>query len=563
LIPVHLPLVLIYGGLTAGPPIALGFLVDHLINRNMGFITSPVFLVAVLAFSALIILLGYLRGYFDAVISETASATFQLDLYRHLQKLGADFYQQNRVGEISSRLTNDINKGVKPFYSIVMRILWSAGYVVTAVVYLSFANQILFGLFTVFGLLVLAVAKFFVPKVEARYRALQDQYGDVNAAIIESINAHSLIRAFAREKESEKEITGHILDFRDKKFASEWYFWKFSIICLNYQFFLTPFLLLVVGSLFVGKGVTIGNLATAYTYWWLFSTNLRSLTTSFTNLFVSFAGFGRVLEFFDKTPLISDKHDAVPLRISSGAIRFDNVCFSYPARNDDFAIKNVSFSIPAHAKVALVGYSGGGKSSLVRLILRLYDVAGGSIAIDGQDISNVTQRSLRSQIGVVMQDTMLLDGSFRTNMSFVKKDVSEPEIIRALERARLWDFVRELPDGLDTVIGEKGLQLSGGQRQRIAIARVFLLEPAIVILDEATSSLDASTERAVMDTMKELLVQKTALVIAHRIGTVVDADQIVVIDKGEISAIGKHEQLFETSDYYRSICKEQLVEKTI
>jgi ABC-type multidrug transport system fused ATPase/permease subunit len=502
----------------------------------------------------------YYRNYLSSLISETATASFQLDLYRHLQKLSADFYQRTHVGEMTARLTSDMDQGVKPFYGTVVNGLWGTALLLGSVAYLLYMNWLLFLLFLALLLVNVLICNYFIPKVNRQYRDLRAEYGNLNAKIVENVSAHSLIRAFAREQAMEDETKVTILDLRDKIFRAHRFTLVYLVLFWSFYIFFAPLMLLLIGSLFLDKGVTVGNLAAVFAYWRIASAHVGTILSSVTNLAVSFASFDRLFEFFDETPLVHDAKDAPGLVVRRGEIVLDRVSFSYPNRDDDFGLRDISLDLPAHTQTAFVGPSGAGKSTLAQLIMRLYDTEGGRITIDGQDISQVTQQSLRSQIGFVMQETLLLDGTFRTNMHFARREASESEIVDSLRKAELWDFVKNTPEGLDTVVGEKGIRLSGGQRQRLAIARVFLLEPPLVILDEPTSSLDAITEKAITETFRELLKGRTSIVIAHRVATVIGADRIAVMDSGRLVGVGTHRSLFADNEFYRKICLEQRVE---
>jgi ABC-type multidrug transport system fused ATPase/permease subunit len=555
----HLLAVAVKSILEASPALVVGIVVDQLIGNQSSFLTSPWFFALVAGLSAAYFIVYYAQVYLGCKISETVGVAFQMELFRHLQRLSADFYQRTRVGEITSRLINDMNQGPRQFYSIVYYTLGAVVFLAAACGLMLSFNWRLLVLFSVLGALNYAYANVFIPRVRSRFKALRDTYGTVNAQFVEKINAHALIRAFAREEDVQKEVEGSINKLRDKSFATQHFLFGYMVVSWAFNSVFSPLALIVIGAFFLNKGVTIGNLVTAYAYWSQVTGQLQSLVSGATGIFGSLASFTRITEFFQETPLVRDRPGAPALVVEQGRIALENVTFRYPTRGDKFCISNVSLTLAPRGSVGLVGPSGSGKSTLAHLLLRVYDPAEGRIVIDGQDIAGVTQFSLRSRIGIVTQETMLLDGTIRSNMAFVRGDADEPAIIEALTRAELWDFVSALPEGLDTVVGEKGVRLSGGQRQRLAIARVFLLSPPIVILDEATSSLDALTEASVMQTMRGAIADRTALVIGHRIATVMNTDQIVVLDNGSVIGVGTHAQLYESCDFYRSICIEQRV----
>ena len=243
--------------------------------------------------------------------------------------------------------------------------------------------------------------------------------------------------------------------------------------------------------------------------------------------------------------------------IEKGNVIFDNVNFSYPLNKESTVLHDISFTVSAGSKIAIVGESGSGKTSITNLLLRFYDPDSGSIQIDKQEISQYSQRSLRDQIALVMQDTILLNGTIKDNMSFIKQEASDNEIMNALERAEAMSFISGMEKGIHTIIGEKGVRLSGGQKQRLSLARAFLKDPKIIVFDEATSSLDAYTEQQIHKTLDTLLKGKTAIIISHRLSIILDCDRIVFLKQGRISRIGSHDELYNTLDDYKDLCLRQ------
>ena len=267
------------------------------------------------------------------------------------------------------------------------------------------------------------------------------------------------------------------------------------------------------------------------------------------------AGMDRVFDILDVVPDIDNAPDARPLTLSEGRIRFEDVHFSY--LDDQPVIDGVTLDVEPGQAVAIVGRSGGGKSTLVKLVPRFYDVNSGAILIDGQDIREVTLHSLREKIGMVMQDAILFGGSIRENILYGRRGATEEDMLEAARMAHVDEFVNELPKGYDTVIGERGVTLSGGQKQRLSIARAFLRDPAILILDEATSSLDSHAENIIQDALDHLMKGRTTLVIAHRLATIIDCDRVVVIEDGRIVQEGTHDALINEDGPYRALCEEQ------
>jgi ATP-binding cassette subfamily B protein len=301
--------------------------------------------------------------------------------------------------------------------------------------------------------------------------------------------------------------------------------------------------------------MTLGDFTMVNAYLIQLFVPLNALGFVYREIRQSLVNVERLFGLLGDKPAIEDAPDAQALSVSQGAVEFRDVHFSY--RPDRAILKGVSFSIPAGHTVAVVGASGAGKSTLARLLFRFFDVNSGSISIDGQDLRHISQDSLRSAIGVVPQDTVLFNDSLYNNLAYGRPSASQAEVEHAAQQANLHDFIRSLPDGYHTTVGERGLKLSGGEKQRVAIARVLLKNPPLLILDEATSSLDSISEQVILNALNEVSRQRTTLVIAHRLSTVSDADTILVMEQGEIVESGSHSQLLEFKGYYAKLWQQQ------
>ena len=310
-------------------------------------------------------------------------------------------------------------------------------------------------------------------------------------------------------------------------------------------------MIIVGGGWLISKGrIQAADLATFALYISLFTTPLENIL-NFTETFQkAFAGFARFVEVLRTRPDVRDAADAKPLVVSEGAISYRNVCFAYPDEPEAPVIRDLCLDVAPGKTVALVGPSGGGKSTTCALLPRFYDVDAGSILIDGQDVRSVTQKSLREAIGLVQQDVYLFDGTIAENIAYGKPDATADEIALAAQRARVDEFALQMPYGYETQVGERGTRLSGGQKQRIAIARVFLKDPSILILDEATSALDNESELAVQESLADLAKGRTTLVIAHRLSTIRDADEIVTMEDGQVVERGTHDDLLARNGTY-------------
>jgi len=561
LIPIQNFLVVLDGVLQACVPAILGYVVDRLIDNPAVFVEEELSSIVLLCCggSAFFYLLAVSHHYLGTKISTTIGVNIRLDLYRHLQKLSADFYQRHHVGEVSSRLTNDVNTGVLPIYGLYYTMLWALSVVIPSCIALFMISGPFITLFIGFiGFLALLI-RMIMPSLRILNRHVGEETGRISASVTEEISANQLTRTFARESEAYEGLfqQNQVLLAKVLKAA------KRSFILgdfLNtFNAFIAPLGLLFVGSLFIGQGLTVGALVAAYGYWNRAAGPVTSIINSSTQFFTSLSSLDRLLEFFAEQPSVKDQEGAHPLKVDQGNIMLNGVTFSYPVDDEDSktVINNLSLHIPSKSSTALIGGSGAGKSTLVQLILRLYDPKNGSIVIDGQDLREVTQSSLRKSIGLVMQETILLSGSVRDNLKFAQPDSNDDQIIQALKDAEAWDFVKQLPEGLDTAMGERGSRLSGGQKQRLSIARVFLKNPPVVIFDEATSALDTLTEQAIQRSMKRLFKGRTSIVIAHRLSTVVDCDQLVLMESGNYSDRGTHLELLNRNRTYQEMCQGQ------
>lgn len=532
LFPFELIFVAIDGFLASRIPVLLKFFVDGIEKSPSTFLKEKLlygfFYTFMLAFawyfSAII------QHYLKEKISTNLMINIQSGLYKHLQKLSLDFYQNTCIGEIVSRLTSDIYQSVKELYQAFMHAIWLMFLLIPSVFTMIKVNSKFFYIFLVFMIFFGIILKFFLPIIRQKERILQDQRSRITAKITEHIYAINLIKAFAKEKEIAEELNKEFNIFLTKALNSSKFQIFFNDFLNMFVSFLAPGLLLCFGVI---MKLNTGELIAFFTYWNIAGSRVRNILEVINRIFAALASFDRVLEFFKLSPIVKDDHDAVILTKIKGEIEFKNVFFKYPFTEKEI-IKNFNLLIKPHEKVVLIGKSGAGKSTIFNLLLRFYDTTSGTIYIDGKDIKKIEQNSLRHNIGVVMQDTVLLNATIKENLLFVKPNASDEEIINALKKAKIWDYISSLPQGINTIVGERGVNLSGGQRQRLSIARVFLKNPSIVLLDEATSNLDPETEKEINKTIKDLLKNRTAIIITHKLSTINYADKVVILNNGEI-----------------------------
>lgn len=534
----------------------LRFVIDKLIESPSAFIQvylRKYWIYALLA-GAAFFPFAYAGHMANSLFSSKLAAKFRIDLYHHLQKLSMDFFQRHKIGEIATRLTSDIENGIKSMSGFLTNFIWSVAMVCVSIVSMLLLSWRMFLVFLVLQLVAVAVSRLLLPKVRRLSRAVRENTGELNAQVTEDVSSMSLVKSFAGEsiffsRFREKQEQVYQMEINTAKISML----HFDIVQVLF-IFIAPLLILGIGALMVHRTlITVGTLTAFWAYWKVIQAPISMLLNSMNTLYNSLASMDRVMEFFAAEPLVKDTAGAREFTVSEGRIEFRSVHFAYSTFEPKTVFKGLSLTIPAKSSLGIAGHSGVGKSTLVQLLLRFYDPSAGEILIDGQDIRSVKQEWLRSQFGVVMQDTILLAGTIRQNMLLGNKHASDKEICKALEMANAIEFIDEFEDGLDAVLGERGVNLSGGQKQRLAIARVFLKNPPIVIFDEATSSLDLLSERQIQESMRKLLQGRTSVIVAHRLSTIMGCDSIMVLDRGGIAGIGTHEELLNTCSHYADL----------
>lgn len=514
----------------------------------------------------LIILFAVLRGvfaftqaYMGERVSQSVSFDFRNDLFAKIQRLSFSYHDKNRTGQLMIRATDDVEK-VRTFIGQGLLMAAQALILMTGtLLILFFTNRAL----TLVILPILPIAMilfmFFGAVARPMFEGVQKRLSAMNSILQENLAGIKVIKAFNREPER--------LALFDT--AADNYLNKILSV-MRLMTFLMPsiFLLANVGQaaiLYYGGGqmiegtLTLGEYQKFSLYLVFIFIPVGQLGFIITQMAQASASATRVFEILDAKSDVENEPDAKTLPKVKGEVTFDKVTFRYFGGGDPI-LNKVSFVAKPGQTVALLGLTGSGKSTLINLIPRFYDPSEGRVLIDGQDIRSVTLDSLREQIGIVLQETTLFTGSIRDNIAFGRPDASKEEVISAAKAAAAHDFILEFPDGYETPVGERGSTLSGGQKQRIAIARALLLDPQILILDDSTSSVDLQTEFEIQKALDKLMVGRTSFVIAQRISTVLNADQIIVLDNGEIADTGNHEELLETNPIYSEIYHSQLVE---
>lgn len=493
--------------------------------------------------------------YWAQSMSYSMERDMRHDLFRHLQKLSFGFYDKNKSGQLLSRLTSDLSEingfaGNAPMDLIVCGL--TMGGTMAILIYM---NPML-GSLIAFLLLVKAVHTVFVNlRMKKAFFANRVAMGEVTGKAAESINGVRLIKALAGERSDMAQFmekADAYLTVCKKSFKITSYFVGSMIFFSNF----INVAILVVGGLLINQGLmSFGELVAFFLYVGLFMKPLMQLLGFIQIYQRGMAGFKRFYELLQEKPEIVDAPDAKICPPCKGNITFDNVSFAYADGRP--VIRNLSLSVAAGETVAFVGATGAGKTTIASLLLRFYEPQSGRILLDGCDIREFTQESLRRQIGLVQQDVFLFGDSVRYNIAYAKPDATADEVQAAAKAAAADEFIQKLPAGYDTEVGERGVKLSGGQKQRLAIARVFLKNPPVVVLDEATSALDNITEQQIQKELDELAVGRTTLIIAHRLSTIRHADKIVVLDEGAVAECGSHEELLARKGRYYDLYQKE------
>nr|WP_314427120.1 ABC transporter ATP-binding protein [uncultured Erwinia sp.] len=476
--------------------------------------------------------------------------------FQHLQKLSLGYYDNVKTGHIITHVTKDLEEvgeiahhGPEDLFIAVMTFI--GAFILMATVHMPLALM---------TIIIVPSMTWLVSRHGSQmtntWRKLFGQIGDFNARIEESIGGVRVVKAFANEHQEEKLFARDNVNYKTTKLQA--YRIMTASMTLSYlSTRLVQLVIMVAGTWYVLKGeLSYGGFIGFLLLVEVFFRPVQKISSVMESYPKGIAGFRRFTQLLDTAPDITDKPDARVVSALKGDIEFDNVTFGYSAGSP--VLKDLNLTIRAGETVAFVGPSGAGKTTLCSLLPRFYDVQQGAIRVDGLDIRDMTQQSLRGQIGIVQQDVFLFGGSIRENIAYGRLHATEEEIWQAATRARLADLINSLPDGLDTIVGERGVKLSGGQKQRISIARVFLKNPPILILDEATSALDTATEQAIQQSLSELSVGRTSLIIAHRLTTIQNADRIIVVDDSGIVEQGSHKQLLERRGRYAHLYDAQL-----
>lgn len=491
-------------------------------------------------------------GNYGHVMGAKMEYDMRAEIFAHMQKLSFSYYDDAKVGQLMSRITSDLFDITELLHHGPENIILSLLKIIGAFVILININ----GYLALAAFLVLPIMFAFAfllnRKMRAAFRRNREKIAEINAQIEDNLSGIRVVKSFANEDiENSKFKIGND-GFLAAKKNSYHYMGSFQAGVGVFTTLIQVNVILVGGILIAYQRVDVSDLITFLLYIGVFTDPIRTLV-DFTEQFQNgYSGFERFREIMDIVPDIQDTENAVELRSVKGAITFENVSFQYQD-NTEQVLNNVSLDVPAGAYMALVGSSGAGKTTLCSLIPRFYDVTGGRILIDGQDIRGVTLKSLRNHIGMVQQDVYLFSGTIFENIAYGRPGATREEVIAAAKNANAHEFIMSFPEGYDTDIGQRGIKLSGGQKQRLSIARVFLKNPPILIFDEATSALDNESEKVVQDSLEKLAKNRTTFVIAHRLTTIQNAEKILVLTEDGIAESGTHEQLLAKGGIYEKL----------
>lgn len=515
-------------------------------NKDLGLLTLIV--IAILIIFLIRGFATYGQNYMMAYVGQRVVIDIRETLFKHLQRLDQAYFDTRKIGVIMSNITSDVGALQQAIVDNLISFMTEGVTLVGSLVFMFYLDWKLSLLTLIIVPVVLGLTNVFGKRLRSAGHEVQGRTADITAFLQEVISGARVIRSFAREsfefKRFEKE--------NKNNFDAAMKATKLTAIMgpmVEFSAAIAVVVILWYGGYSVVQGyITAGSLIAFLIYAINLANPVKRLTQVYGNIQKALAAGDRVIDILETQPHVKELPTAKTMDHVKGEVHFDNVQFSYDAEN--LALKGVTLHVKPGETVAIVGPSGAGKSTIANLLPRFYDVTGGSIRIDGMDIREATFTSLRENIGLVPQDTMLFNASVRDNILYGRLDATDEEVLAAAKAANAIEFIEKLPQGFDTMVGERGNSLSGGQRQRIAIARAILKNPSILILDEATSALDTESEKIVQEALERLMKGRTALVIAHRLSTVQHADHIVVLQQGSVVEEGTHDELLALQGLY-------------
>lgn len=502
----------------------------------------------------------YCVDYYGHMVGTKLQADMRRELFAKLERLPFSFFDNNETGKIMSRITNDLQEISELAHHGPEMLVMTSLSLIFSLIYLSSINitlaLIIFSCSPLLVFITILVRRKHIESSRKARRSLAQINSDVNS----SVSGIRITKAFNNsDREMEKFEVGNRAFVEAKR--GQYFTMAIQHAATIFVTDIFNVVCLISGGIFLYKGlISFGDYSTFIISVSFFTSPILQLVQWMEQFDEGVTGFERFCEILD-LPEEADRAGAKPMEKVNGDIRFDDVCFSYNHEENREVLDHISFEVPRGKTVALVGPSGGGKTTICHLLPKFYHPDSGVISIDGTDIEEITMESLRENIGIVQQDVFLFSGSFSENIAYGKKDASEEEIVEAAKKANIYDYIMSLPEQFDTQIGERGIRLSGGQKQRLSIARVFLKNPSILILDEATSSLDNTTEALIQEALNSLKQGRTTIVVAHRLSTIKNADEILVVANGRIRESGTHDELIKKENgIYRKLYDSQFLD---
>ena len=493
------------------------------------------------------------HNYIFGFVGNRMTTDFRIEFFSHVQSLSLRFFQERRVGEILSRMNSDISVIQNALVTIPVALLRQTITLIGAMAIILYLNWKLTGLILLILPPLMIFARVFGKRLRHFAEKLQDQIARAVIVLEEVASSIKIVKSFTREpyerQRFEKEIESAFERAVDKLKISSF----FGPFILGLTFLISAVLIWYGGYQVMSGTTTPGELAAFFLYALIVAGPIGTFIRLYTQIQEASGAIRRVYEILDTVPAIENPENPIFLENIAGRIEFENVSFGY--RDESEILQDISFGVQPGQTIALVGPSGAGKSTVIKLLHRFFDARQGSIRLDGNEIKDLDRKSFLSQIALVPQETLLFGGTVKENILYGKLDATEKELEEAAQKANAHDFIMNLEKGYETIVGEKGTKLSGGERQRIAIARAILKDPKILVLDEATSSLDNLSEALIQDAIEKLMKNRTTFIVAHRLSTIHKADQIIVLEKGRIVETGQHEELMNNKNLYYNLYK--------
>lgn len=552
---VIITLLVVSAGLGLAGPYILAIAIDQYIEKvNLPALywISAVYI----GVYALSLMVGYVQTYLRFWLGQRLMFDLRRDMFSNLQRLSMSFYDKRHVGRIMSRVTNDVET-LNEFLTSGVEAAIGDVFILSGIVIMMLIMNVQLALITFTVIPVLLVGTILLGgRVREAYRLTRKKISGVTANLAESISGMRVVQSFSREIANAQQFDRVNVENLQANIQAAMVSALFFPLVDVLGSLGTCLVLWFGGSSVMNGSLTIGVLVAFMAYVTRFFIPIREISMLYNNVQSALAATERITEIVDVKPEVKEAENAIELPKIRGEIKFNKVSFGYEPNN--FVLKDINLEICENERIALVGPTGAGKTSLASLVARFYDPQKGSITIDGYDVRKVSLESLRRQMGIVLQDPFLFSGSIRENIAYGRPDATEQEIVESAKAVGAHDFITSFALGYDTNVGERGVRLSMGQRQLISFARALLADPRVLILDEATSSVDAYTELLIQNALKKLLERRTTLIIAHRLSTVRSADKIVVVDAGSIVDIGTHEELMGRGGLYRKLYEMQL-----